>query len=357
MQNHLQEFITHARKKGMDHATIRMLLLSSGWKERDIAQALSAEGLDMQVPVPPDAGGARDAFFHLVGFAALYTFVISSITLFFQYWNNLLPDAATDYTYMTKDFSGIRWGMAAVLVSFPLLVWMSKILLGEMRKHPEKSWGGIRRWLTYITLFIAACAMMADVITLVFSLLQGELSVRFVLKFFTVFFFAGLTFVYYFLSLKIAPGTKTEKDLNRGFLVAASSIAGIAFVWGIVLSGSPATQRLHRFDDKRVENLRSIHQEIMNIVYNGEPYRMDIVPRKAVPATLEEVQSAALYTRPEIVDPETGAPYEYRVVSRTAYELCATFAFDRNETYDILWNHSSGRFCYSMDVKDPKVRQ
>ena len=129
----------------MDHATIRMLLLSSGWKERDIAQALSAEGLDMPVPVPPDAGGARDAFFHLVNFAALYTLVISSIALFFQYWNKLLPDAATDYAYMAEDFSGIRWGMAAVLVSFPLLLWMSKILLKEMRKNPEKSWGGIRR--------------------------------------------------------------------------------------------------------------------------------------------------------------------------------------------------------------------
>jgi len=340
----------------MDHATIRMLLLSSGWKERDIAQALSAEGLDMPVPVPPDAGGARDAFFHLVNFAALYTLVISSITLFFQYWNKLLPDAATDYTYMTQDFSGIRWGMAAVLVSFPLLLWMSKILLKEMRKHPEKSWGGIRRWLTYITLFIAACAMMVDVITLVFSLLEGELSLRFILKFLTVFVLAGLTFVYYFLSLKIAPGTKQEKNFNRGFLLGTSLLAGITLVWGIMLSGSPATQRLYRFDEKRMENLTGIHQEIMNIVYDGEPYRTDILPRKAVPATLEEVQAAAVYTRPEISDPETGAPYEYRVVSRTVYELCATFNFERNEAYDVRWNHSAGRHCYTIDVMDAKMR-
>jgi len=198
--------------------------------------------------------------------------------------------------------------------------------------------------------------MMADVITLVFSLLEGELSLRFILKFLTVFVLAGLTFVYYFLSLKIAPGTKQEKDFNRGFLIGISLIAGITLAWGIMLSGSPATQRQHRFDAKRVENLTGIHQEIMNIVYDGEPYRTDILPRKTVPATLEEVQAAAVYTRPEISDPETGAPYEYRVVSKTAYELCATFNFERNEAYDVRWNHSAVRHCYTIDVRDAKMR-
>ena len=35
MPSKLESFIAHARSKGMDHQTIRMLLLSSGWKEKD----------------------------------------------------------------------------------------------------------------------------------------------------------------------------------------------------------------------------------------------------------------------------------------------------------------------------------
>ena len=66
MNEEVRDFITHARKKGMDHATIRVLLLSAGWKEREIAEALSAEGLDKPIPLPPDSGGARDAFFQNV---------------------------------------------------------------------------------------------------------------------------------------------------------------------------------------------------------------------------------------------------------------------------------------------------
>src|SRR3989344_5904847 len=357
MQNHpLEDFITHARKKGMDHATIRMLLLSSGWKERDIAQALSAEGLDMPVPVPTDGGSARDAFFHLINFAALYTFVISSITHFFQYINRFLPDAATDYSYMEGDYSGVRGGMAAVFVSFPLLLWMSKILQKEMYKNPEKSWGGVRRWLTYLTLFVAACALMGDVITLIFSLLEGELSLRFLLKVLTVFLFAGLTFTYYFLALKISPSSPASKKLNTNFLSITAVIATFTIVWGLWLSGSPAAQRIKKFDDRRVEQLRIIHGEVVNIAYGNEPYRPETTPKNPIPQTLEEVQASAFYQRPEITDPETGAPYEYRVINRTTYELCAVFSTVRDDRYDIQWNHAAGRYCYTLDVTDTTKR-
>ena len=71
MAQSLGTFIDHARQKGMDHATIRMLLLSAGWKEKEIARALTAQALDIPVPTPPDVGGAREAYLHLVAFAAL----------------------------------------------------------------------------------------------------------------------------------------------------------------------------------------------------------------------------------------------------------------------------------------------
>jgi hypothetical protein len=47
MDDPLGAFLDHARSKGMDHATIRMLLLSAGWKEKEIARALTEHSLDM----------------------------------------------------------------------------------------------------------------------------------------------------------------------------------------------------------------------------------------------------------------------------------------------------------------------
>lgn len=211
MNKALTDFIAHARKKGMDHATIRMLLLSAGWKEKDIARAMTDESLDMAVPVPPDTGGAREAFLHLVTFAALYTTVISLVVLFFDYVNRLFPDPALEpYPSYPGDLSGVRWSMAAIIVTYPVFLWVSRQLLEEIRVHPERAWSAIRRWLTYLTLFLASAALAGDVVTLVYKLLQGELSIRFLLKVAIVIVIAGLTFSYYFLTLRLRPAPQAS---------------------------------------------------------------------------------------------------------------------------------------------------
>ena len=49
MTTDLSAFIEHAREKGMDHTTIRMLLLSGGWKEKDVVEALAKTSLEMGI--------------------------------------------------------------------------------------------------------------------------------------------------------------------------------------------------------------------------------------------------------------------------------------------------------------------
>ena len=354
MNNELKEFIAHARKKDMDHATIRMLLLSNGWKEKEIVEAFSKEGLEMPIPAPPDAGGAREAFFHLISFAALYTMVISLSVLFFEYLNNLFDDPALEIWQSTIDSQQVRWSMSAVIVAFPVLIWMTRILQKEMKKHPEKSWSALRRWLTYITLFIAAFALGIDLITLLSYLLGGSLSVRFISKVFVVLVIAGLTFSYYFRALKVATDTKKIRKINRSYLSITSVIIVIAVVWGMILVGSPIKGRSLKFDERRIEDLQTINREIRNIVYEGEvPYGIEErTPSNPVPRTLEEVVEKALYERPDILDPKTGNQYEYLVKSSTRFELCAEFTEERNERYEVFWNHTPGTKCFKFDVTE-----
>lgn len=351
----LREFIAHARKKGMDHATIRMLLLSAGWKEKDIAEAVTEESLDLPIPLPTDAGGARDAFFHLLTFVSLYTTVISTIILFFTYINRLFPDAAleqypTDNTWM---LTSIRWSIAAIIVSYPLFIWITRILLREMNAHTEKAVSGVRRWLTYFTLFITASALMGDVITLIFYLLEGELSVRFLLKVAVILGIAGMVFLYYFLSLRLEPQKASATGLHRKYLWGSLAIVLIAIVWGIVLTGSPMNERERKFDDRRVEDLRTIQSEVSNIVYGTKatvPPPQVPTPIRPVPATLEEVQKLAIFNKISTTDPETNQPYEYITRDATHYALCATFFAVRDLSYDIFWNHPAGYHCYEVDV-------
>ena len=354
MNPEVARFIDHARQKGMDPATIRVLLLSAGWKERDVAKVLAEQVLDIEIPVPPDTGGAREAFFHLLSFASLYTSAIGVAVLFFQFIDRLFPDPAFAETIRSDRFevSAIRWRLAVVLVAFPAFLWLSRFVIREIRAKPERSWSGIRRWLTYLTLFFAVVALGCDVVALLFRLLEGEITVRFLAKVAVVLVIAMLALAYYLSTLRLAPRSPEIARIHGTFAIAAGSIVAIAVVWGFVVVGSPATERLRKLDDRRVDDLEGIRTAIVHISV-GDAEGVAETDRKMsrpLPRTLEEVVAGAKARRPFIRDPQSGDPYGYEVVSDRRFRLCAAFVMPRDENHAAVWNHPAGRHCFEFDV-------
>jgi hypothetical protein len=358
MDSSLGAFIDHARQKGMDHATIRMLLLSAGWKEKEIARALTAQALDLPVPTPPDVGGAREAFLHLVAFAALYTAVIAGVMLLFDYVNVLLPDPAiTQNASVRAEWvrTAIRWEISALIVSFPILIWLSWTIVREMQATPDKARSPVRRWLTYLTLFMAAIALATDVITLVSALLEGGMSGRFMLKVLVVLIVAGGCFVYYFLSLRMTPEQQQGTRLHRYTGIIAAAAVVVAVVVGIVATGSPAAARLQKFDERRVEDIRMIHAEVMNQTVGTDWRTPEVKPtlKNPLPASLDAVVQHAVRQRPRTSDPASSVPYGYEVTGAATFKVCAVFDTARDEPGDVAWNHPAGRHCFTFDALNP----
>ncbi len=355
MTTALPAFIAHARSKGMDHQTIRLLLLSAGWKEKEIATALVSEALSMPVPVPPDAGSARDAFFHLLTFTSLYATVISMIILAFDYIGRLLPDPALRDAYMyAADYSTIRWSIAVIIIFFPLLLLLSRALHRSYIAHPEVLASGVRRWLTYLTLFVTACTITGDLVTLLFYLLNGELTVRFILKDAAILVLCGVPFTYYFNVLRMDHETYERSRLHRLFFYISSAIVLIAVIYGFVVAGTPVYGRLQKMDEQRLSDLRSIQGEVLNIVYGSDRYTQPVpikVLPKPLPSNLDAIVSQATYIKLQTNDPSTGLPYVYNPKG-TTYELCATFDLSRDLEYDIFWNHPAGEKCFQFDALD-----
>lgn len=367
MASSLSTFITHARSKNMDHQTIRMLLLSAGWKEKDIAAGLASETLTMPIPLPSDTGSARDAFFHLLAFTTLYATVISLVILAFTYIGRWFPDAAiTDYAYGTAaDASSIRWSIAVIVLSFPIFLFLSRILHREFCAKPEKLNSGVRRWLTYLTLFVTACALIGDGITLLFTLLSGELTLRFILKVLAVLVLSGLPFGYYFSVLRIDHEQYKSSSIHSRYLWTSVVLTALFVIYGIIVVGSPMQGRAERFDEQRVSDLRAIQNEIYNEVY-GEARGVPVPPVPAIPAStkvlpkelpkdLETVAANAMYQKLRISDPETFVPYIY-IVDSSSFKLCATFSLSRDQGYDIFWNHPAGEHCFEFDALDQRTK-
>ncbi len=204
MDERLTKFVDHARQKGLDHAAIHLLLRSSGWKDRQIAEALAARDLALPIPERAGVGSARDAFLHLVAFTALYAAAISLILLFFAYVEFWFPDPAmrTSSYAVEAALSGIRAELATLIVSYPLFLLAWSYLLREIRRNPEKARSGPRRWLSFLSLFVGAVTIMSDVICVVYYLVEGDLTVRFLFKVLVLFVITGSIFLYLSLVLR-----------------------------------------------------------------------------------------------------------------------------------------------------------
>ncbi len=147
--------------------------------------------------------GPKDVFLHLLAIVSLYAAAIGFITLIFQYVNVLIPDPLEQQYYgLQSAYSAIRWSISSLIIIFPVYVVATWYLNKSYAASPEKRNLPIRKWLIYFTLFVAALIIIGDLVTLVFNLLGGEFTTRFLLKVFTVFFVAGTVFYYYFWDLR-----------------------------------------------------------------------------------------------------------------------------------------------------------
>lgn len=146
----------------------------------------------------------KDFFIHLLSILSLYFSAISFLVLIFQYINILIPDVLTDNYYSESGYlSNLRWSLASLIIVFPVYLITNWFLNKSYNQLPEKRSLKIRRWLIYFTLFATALTIIGDLVSLLYTFLNGEITMRFVFKVLTVWFVAGSIFTYYFWDLKI----------------------------------------------------------------------------------------------------------------------------------------------------------
>jgi hypothetical protein len=153
------------------------------------------------VPRPRPYLDAREAFLYLVLFSTLYVSAYHLGSLLFEIINTAFPDPANAIPAPYARQS-MRWSISSLIVAFPVFVYMSWLVGRDIAADPNKRHSKVRRGLTYLTLFVASSVLIGDVISLIYNLLGGELTTRFVLKVLVVAFIAGTVFWYYLSDLR-----------------------------------------------------------------------------------------------------------------------------------------------------------
>lgn len=202
MNAELVEFTRSALAAGKERQEISDILRRAGWVEPDIEAALDAFAditFPIPVPRPKPYLSAREVFVYLILFAALYAAAFSLGALVFELIDRGFPDPLEIQSpdFMRRSDDRIRWDIAMIIVAFPLFFFAFRAVTRGIAKDPTKRASRPRKWLTYLTLFLAGMALVGDTAVLIYNMLGGELTIRFLLKVATIAIIAGGMFSYF----------------------------------------------------------------------------------------------------------------------------------------------------------------
>jgi hypothetical protein len=200
----LDLFAKEALGRGLDKESIRKAMLEAGWTADQARSAIdSYADVAFPVPVPKPRAqlSAREAFLYLLLFTTLYLSCYHLGSLLFDLINRAYPDPAVrGFIFSSAD--SMRWSVSFLIVAFPTFLFLAHSIAGDVARHPLKRLSPVRRWLTYLTLFIAASSVISDLIALAYHILAGELVLRIALKILVVLVIAGAVLGYYLADLR-----------------------------------------------------------------------------------------------------------------------------------------------------------
>ena len=286
---------------------------------------------------------AKDFFLNLGAIVALYTVVISLLNLLFRVINIAFPQTLNTYGYFGSQ--SISMPVATIIIFFPIYVLLMWLLEKGYAVEPEKKHLAVRRWLSYITLFVAGLALAGDLVTVLYYFLDGqELTGGFLLKILSVLVVTLMVFMYYISDIR----NKLTATYRKVWLGISLVIIATSIIWGFSVLGSPNTQRLIKYDNQKITDIQNLQYQVTNYwQVNG-----------SIPEKWTDMMS----------DPQTQKPYEYKKTGVMTFELCAEFNKENmsqvQRSIDLgyptksgmmentNWNHGVGRQCFERTI-DP----
>ncbi|MBP9760436.1 MAG: hypothetical protein KBD24_03690 [Candidatus Pacebacteria bacterium] len=368
-QTTLQQHIEARVRAEIMKEAIKEQVLAVGWSEDEFDKAYADALVATGVPVPSEGtrgsyakrASTLDVVLNFFSFILLGIVTTALGTLYFQIINKYFPDALSNVDFYQSGMitSAIYYSIAALLVAYPLYYVVVRVWFKRFRQDEAKVESKLTKWITYLVLLGASVTIVGDLIIAIFTFLQGELSARFFLKAITILTIAGMIFGFYFLERKkVQYRYEISRRTFQLFGYTLTALVALGIVMGFLVAGSPATERMRRFDAQRASDLQNLAGCIQGYAQQFE----------RLPATLQDLETSSNFSYCTVRDPETSASYEYRVVTplhavgtsvlEGEVEVCATYALlssaDTQSGYTSVSNkwyqHSVGYECDSETV-------
>ncbi|MEZ4195503.1 MAG: DUF5671 domain-containing protein [Candidatus Paceibacterota bacterium] len=288
---------------------------------------------------------AKHFALQLGSLASLYLSIAFLLVLIFGVINLLYPDTAEGYWAIESAASGIRTGLAMVLVFFPTYLVLTRLVNKSRRTEREGTYLTLTKWLIYLSLLLGGAVLLGDLVAIIMAFLEGGLTTRFLLKALAVVFIVGPAFYYYVRDAKGYWVANEQKSVR--FAGGATLLVLTALAFGFNNIESPTEVRERKIDEKQIIDLQDLQYRVINYyeINSNLPQDLNSLPK----------------TSPLPQAPESRQSYEYKLTDN-GFALCAEFAYTSNPdqyryySYPIDlgasikntedWSHAEGSVCF-----------
>lgn len=194
----LAAFVRDALASGRSREEIAAALRDAGWAPTEISDALDTwAAVDFSPPVPRPRAyvSPAEAFFYALMFVALGVTAWHVTDLGIEMVNRFVPDVRDPQAYQWSVRS-VRWSIASILVFCPVFLVLNRREAAQVASDPSRRRSGVRKWLGYLALFLASLTWLGVALATIYAFLNGELTIRFVLKAVVVALVASAVFAY-----------------------------------------------------------------------------------------------------------------------------------------------------------------
>ena len=269
-------------------------------------------------------------------FLSLITSIVALVSIIFSAIDKKFVDVlkSDSYGYGNTLNEDVRVAVSVIIVAYPIYLALAYYKAKHLKNNPSRSALPATKYVNYITLAVAAMFIIGSLVTTIYQYLGGELGVAFFYKILTVVVISLSLALYSYYSLK---RNYSQKSLVPNIFAIVSLIAVIvSVIYSVKILGSPSEVRRQKFDEKRLQDLSNVQQEVLD-------YWTRL---KVLPVNMAEVQGDGFNTSFVIpTDPRTKVAYTYKLLEnskmvKTIGKDCATyypsrFNYNNNSSYDV----------------------
>ena len=294
---------------------------------------------------------AKFAFFYILSLASLFFVALSSGMIIFQVINKSIVDILREYSGRYSS-SQLKFAISAIIVSTPIFYITIRQIQKSLFSGELKSDSGIRKWLTYFVLLVSSMIMTGWSIGIINSFLEGELTLKFILKAITAIGIATAIFTFYFYDIRRDNVSGKRDKIVRTYGYTSLFMIIVIFVLGIFFVESPKEARDRRIDGKILQNFNKIDNTVFT--FYGD--------HKKLPENLNElIADSSVLSGKDIKNIVTNNVFDYNIKKYDTYELCTVFLTSNKDEeggfngHRSHWQHESGYQCLKQKVRVQKV--